>query len=179
MSKIKPALAIIGIAVLLGTVVLAMTVGIANAEPTSTRKLPAELVPADSSFPVEITVSDYGTFGQVVETLPEGFTYMTSTINQSDVHYDGVTRTIRFTLSNQTSFTYTVALQYYDIKEDTYTFSGILKVIGKKESKVGGDTEIVVEEAEEEETEPSATRTLPEEPVDADESFTIEIEASH
>ena len=185
MSKIKRLLAIIGIAVLLVTVVLAMTPGIANAKPTATRKLPAELLPADSSFLVEIAVSDYGTFSQVLETLPEGFTYITSTINQSDVHYDGVTRTISFTLSNQTSFTYTVALQYYDIKEGTHTFSGKLEEytfsgeIGKKEYKVGGDTEIVVTEPEEEETEPSATRTLPEEPVSADESFTIEIEASH
>jgi hypothetical protein len=38
--------------------------------------------------------------------------------------------------------------------------------------------EIEIEEAEEE-REPSATRTLPEEPVAAGECFTIEIEASH
>ncbi|NQE04621.1 hypothetical protein C5S32_02010 [ANME-1 cluster archaeon GoMg1] len=175
MSKIKPALAIIGIAVLLGTVVLAMTVGIANAEPTATRKLPAELVPADSSFLVEIAVSGYGTFGQVVETLPEGFTYLASTLDPGSVEV--VINTVEFTLLGETSFTYTVALRP-DVEEGTYPISGILKVVDD-EYEIDGDTEIVVEEAEDEEAEPTATRTLPEEPVSAGESFTIEIKASH
>jgi hypothetical protein len=65
MKKRKTVLAIR--LLLLVTAVLIMTAGIANATPTATRTLPAELVPADRSFPVEIEVSDYGT---VVETLP-------------------------------------------------------------------------------------------------------------
>jgi len=183
MSKIKRLLAIIGIAVLLGTVVLAMTAGIANAEPTATRTLPAEPISADESFLVEIEVSDYGTFGQVIETLPEGFIYRRSTLDPGQVEpvqkgdISGEKKTNKWmfhSLQGDTSFTYTVAAPD---SEGTYSFSGILKDVNRKEYKVDGDTEIVVEEAEE--GEPSATRTLPEETVAAGESFTIEIEASH
>ena len=48
------------------------------------------------------------------------------------------------------------------------------------EYEIGGDTEIVLGEPEgDDDAEPTATRTLPEEPVAAGESFSIEIEASH
>lgn len=73
MDKIKPALAIIGMTVLLFTAVLTMTAGIANAESaTAKRTLPPEPVSADGSFHVKIDVSDYGTRGQVAETLQKG-----------------------------------------------------------------------------------------------------------
>ncbi|NQE04645.1 hypothetical protein C5S32_02130 [ANME-1 cluster archaeon GoMg1] len=184
MSKIKPVLAIIGIAVLLFTVVLAMTAGIANAEPTATRTLPEEPVPAGGSFLVEIEVSDYGIVGQVIETLPEGFIYHSTKLDpgqvesgqMGDISGEKKTNERKFTLQGDTSFTYTVIAPD---REGTYSFRGILKHFDKKEYEVVGDMEIVVEEAEEEETEPSATRALPEEPVSADESFAIEIEASH
>ncbi|MCK4735099.1 MAG: hypothetical protein KAT65_21785, partial [Methanophagales archaeon] len=169
----RPILAIIGIALLLFTAVLAMATGIANAKPTATRTLPAEPVPADGSFLVEIEVSDYGTFGQVAETLPEGFIYLASTLDPGSVKvFDAVNNTVKvkFVLLGETSFTYTVIAPD---SEGTYTFSGILKDIGKKEYEVGGDIEIEVEEMEEE---PTATRTLPEEPILGGESFTIEIE---
>ena len=183
MSKIRPRLAISGIAVLLFAAVLAMTGGIANAEPTATRTLPAEPVSADESFLVEIEVSNYGTRGQVVETLPKDFVcagVKPSTVDLMDLSGEAKknTRVYQFTFLGENSFTYTVTLQYYDIEEGTYTFSGILIDGDKDEYDISGDTEIEVEE-EEEEAEPTATRTLPEEPVSADKSFTIEIEASH
>ncbi|NQE04623.1 hypothetical protein C5S32_02020 [ANME-1 cluster archaeon GoMg1] len=115
MSKIRPILAIIGIAVLLFAAVLAMTAGIANAEPTATRRLPAEPVSAGEPFIVRIEVSDYGTFGQVIETLPEGFTYLTSTLDPGSVKVDASTNTIKFTLFtlyNKTSFRYLVTLNH-------------------------------------------------------------------
>ena len=163
---------------LLVTAVLIMTTGIANATPTATRTLPAELVPADRSFPVEIEVSDYGT---VVETLPDGFTYMSSSLDPNAVRFYGQTNTIEFkvTKDKYLYFTYSVALRYYDLDEGTYTFSGVLRD-RNGEYEIGGDTEIVLGEPEEDDdAEPTATRTLPEEPISADESFTIEIEASH
>ncbi|NAS88542.1 hypothetical protein C4E24_02215 [ANME-1 cluster archaeon AG-394-G21] len=163
---------------LLVTAVLIMTIGIANATPTATRTLPAELVPADRSFSVEIEVSDYGT---VVETLPEGFSYMGSSLDPNAVRFYGQTNTIEFkvTKDKYLYFTYSVALRYYDLKEGTYTFSGVLRD-RNGEYEIGGDTEIVLAEPEEDDdAEPTAMRTLPEEPVTAGESFTIEIEASH
>jgi hypothetical protein len=158
------------------TALVIITTGIADATPSATRTLPAELVPADRSFSVKIEVSDYGT---VVETLPEGFTYMSSSLDTNAVHVYGPTNTIEFKLTKDKYFTYSVALRYHDIEEGTYTFHGILKR-SKKEYVIGGDTEIMLAEPEEEDdAEPTATRTLPEEPVSAGESFTIEIEASH
>ena len=182
--KIKPAGVIRGIAVLLFAAVLTMTAGIANAEPTATRTLPAEPVAAGGSFLVEIAVSDYGTSGNVLETLPEGFTYVTSTLDPKSVMFYGQTNTVKFYLIGETSFTYTVALGYYKIDEGTHTFHGILQDGDKNEYVVGGDTEMEVEggdedEDEDEDAEPTATRTLPEEPVPAGERFTVKIEAPH
>ena len=164
---------------LLLTAVVIMTTGIADATPTATRTLPAELVPADRSFQVEIEISDYGT---VVETLPEGFIYMQSPLDPipKAVKVYGATNTIEFKLTRDKYFTYTVALRYYDLDEGTYAFSGILRDENGKEYEIGGDTEIVLGEPEgDDDAEPTATRTLPEEPVAAGETFSIEIEASH
>ncbi|RCV63970.1 hypothetical protein C5S53_11170 [Methanophagales archaeon] len=163
---------------LLVTAVVIMTSGMANATPTATRTLPAE-VPADGKFQVEIEVSDYGT---VVETLPEGFTYLQSPLDTipDAVRVYGLTNTIEFKLTKDKYFTYTVGLRYYDLKEGTYTFNGVLRDRNEEEYEISGDTEIVLGEPEgDDDAEPTATRTLPEEPVAAGESFNIEIEASH
>jgi hypothetical protein len=174
-SEIKLALAIIGITLLLVTAILTMTVGIANAESaTATRTLPAEPVSADESFFVEIEVSDYGNLGKVLETLPEGFRYQKSSLDHKFVNDNVSTNTVEFRLVDVTSFTYTVRAP--DVM-GTYMFTGILKGI-KNKCEVGGDMEIEVEEAEDD-AEPTATRTLPEELVSAGEVFTIELEASH
>jgi hypothetical protein len=88
--------------------------------------------------------------------------------------------TIEFKLTKEKHFTYRVALRYYDLDEGTYTFSGILRDRKGEEYEIGGDTEVVLGEPEgDDDAEPTATRTLPEGPVAAGESFTIEIEASH
>ncbi|MCW3133267.1 MAG: hypothetical protein N2V78_02930 [Methanophagales archaeon] len=171
--KIRP-VAVIEIAMLLLMAVL--TAGIASAESTATRILPAESVSAGECFTVSIDVSDYDSTGYVNETLPEGFLYLGSdTIDPGQVTHFLETNTVKFYLLGESSFTYNVKAPD---TEGTYTFDGILVDIHKKEHEVGGDTEIEVEE-EEEEAEPTATRTLPEEPVSAGESFNIEIEASH
>ena len=181
-NKIKSVLGILVISVLLVAVVLTVTAGIADAEPTAIRILPEELVPATKNFPVKIEVSNCSLPGQVVETFSAEFVYLTSTLNVSQVRVYGPgvygpTNTVKFTLYNETSFDYTVALRYYDIEEGTYPFNGKFKDFAG-EYTVGGDTEIEVVEAEEE-AEPIATRTLPEEPISAGESFTIGIEASY
>jgi hypothetical protein len=106
---------------------------------------------------------------------------MGSSLDPNAVRFYGETNTIEFkvTKDKYLYFTYSVALRYYDLKEGTYTFSGVLRD-KKEEYVIGGNTEIVLGEPEEDDdAEPTATRTLPEEPVTAGESFTIEIEASH
>ena len=142
--KIKPILEIVGMSVLLFTVVLTMTTGVANAEPTAMRTLPDEPVPAGETFTVRIEVAEYGSYGQVAETLPEGFCYLTSSLIPEWVTVEGETNTVRFTLFGKTSFTYTVKAPD---TEGTYTISGILKDEDKNEYEVSGDTEIAVGEA--------------------------------
>ena len=206
MSKIKHVFAIIGIALLLFTAVLTMTVGIANAgSATATRTLGAETVPAGEIFTVRIDVSDYGMQGSVIEILPEGFTCIASSVALTDLSGQDIYHEVwymcdkdsltdlsgwaeanmkvykfdfyKFDFSGDPSFTYTVTAPD---TEGTYKIIGLLKDEHKEEYDVEGNNEIEVEKGEEDDdAEPTATRTLPEEPISADESFTIEIEASH
>ena len=170
MGKIK---VLLGTSLLLLIMVLVVTAGVANAGPaTAMRILHAEPISGGESFTVRIEVSDYGVFGSITETLPEGFVYTGTT---HTLEGKVLENTVMFTLFGETFFTYTVIAP--DTK-GTYTFSGILKDEDQNEYEVSGDTEIEVEKAEEE-AEPTATRTLPEETVSAGESFTVEIEALH
>nr|CBH39665.1 hypothetical membrane protein [uncultured archaeon] len=173
MKKRKSVLAIR--LLLLVTVVVIMTTGIANATPTATRTLPAEPISADECFLVEIEVSDYGNNGKVLETLPKGFCYLKSTLDSESVNVNESTNTLRFTLAVETSFTYTV--RAHD-EAGTYTLSGELIDEDGKYYDLSGDKKIRIEEAEVE-REPTATRTLPEELVSVGEVFTIELETSH
>ena len=52
-----------------------------------------------------ITASGYGWFGAVTETLPPGFSYVSSSLEDSGV--TDVGREVRFSLFGQTAFTYT------------------------------------------------------------------------
>ncbi len=118
----------------------------ANVTAAARRTLPAEPVPAGENFTVTIEASDYGMFGAVYETLPEGFCYMKSSLAPGHVRLFSETNTVRFALWNETSFTYTVKAPD---TEGTYNFSGIIKDEYKNESVVGGDTEILIESAQE------------------------------
>ena len=73
----------------------------------------------------------------MVETLPAGFSYVTSSLSAS--HGDG--QVLTFTLIGETSFTYTVTAS--DTEGD-YSFTGILSDIDKNEVDVGGDADITV-----------------------------------
>ena len=55
--------------------------------PTVYRYFSASSVPAGGELVVTVSVREYGRFGQVVETLPAGFTYVPS--NQPGVAGDG------------------------------------------------------------------------------------------
>ncbi|HID19599.1 MAG TPA: hypothetical protein EYP28_01460 [Methanophagales archaeon] len=178
MKKRIPLLTIAGILLPLFVAVFVSTMvaEIATAESaTVMRTLPAELVSAGEFFTVRIEARGYGTFGHVIEKLPEGCCYLTSRLDPGSVNVNESTNTVKFILVDEASFTYTVIAPD---EVGTYTFSGELIDDDGVYYDIGGDTEIKVEEAEEG-REPTATRILPEEPVAASESFTIEIEASH
>ena len=130
-------LSAIGVALMI--VALAMP-GVVLASPaaTASRDLPATVAPG-AEFDVDITASDYGMMGQVLETLPAGFSYVSSSLDDSQVQVVG--NVVTFLLIGDTSFTYAVTAATV---EDTYTFSGIIKDEDLNEYTIGGDTAIVV-----------------------------------
>jgi hypothetical protein len=140
--NVKPRLAIAGVLILLFAVVSVSTLASEIATPesaTATRMLPTEPLSACEFFTVRIEAFGYGVMGQVVETLPEGFKYVTSTLDPGSVEV--VDNTVKFSLFGETSFNYSARASD---TEGTYYFSGILIDEDLSEYEVGGDTEIVV-----------------------------------
>ena len=88
---------------------------------------------------VTITAAGYGGFGQVVETLPSGFSYEGSDLSEAAVAVEG--QTVAFTLLGYERFTYTVTAPS---AEGVYSFSGVLLDANKAEQAVGGYSSIRV-----------------------------------
>lgn len=144
MKKRKPLLAMVGLLPLLfvAVCVSTMVAEVATAESaTVMRTLPAGPVSAGEFFTVSIDAQGYDTFGQVIETLPEGSCYLTSTLDPSCVSITVSTNTIKFLLVDETSFTYAVRAPD---EVGTYTFCGILKDMDNNEYVISGDVEISI-----------------------------------
>ena len=77
----------------------------------------------DGGAPVVVTVipAGLGGFGSLAETLPAGFSYVSSSLRDNRVEEDG--QTVTFTLLNEDPFTYTVTASGVD---GLYTFTGVL-----------------------------------------------------
>ena len=104
--------------------------------------------PPGGRLVVTITATNYGGFGQVEETLPEGFSYTGSSLSEGSVTVDG--QTVSFVLLGDGSFTYTVEVPD---DEGAYTFSGVLKDASREEMVIGGASQVLVG------PEPTATPT--------------------
>ena len=99
---------------------------------------PPSVAPAGEVV-VMITASGYGRFGAVTETLPPGFSYVSSSLEDSGV--TDVGREVSFSLFGQTAFTYTVTAPS---AEGTYSFSGVLRNSDREDVPVGGALTIAV-----------------------------------
>ena len=99
---------------------------------------PPSVAPAGEVV-VMITASGYGSFGAVTETLPSGFSYVSSSLEDSGV--TDVGREVRFSLFGQTAFTYTVTASS---TEGAYSFSGVLGNSDREDVPVGGALTIAV-----------------------------------
>jgi hypothetical protein len=99
---------------------------------TATRTLPSSVESGDT-FDVTIETSDCGAFGQVVETLPDGFTYISCT--PSDIGVEEIGNRVKFTFLDSASFTYRVEAPTVDTTI-TYTFHGIVKDENKNEHPI-------------------------------------------
>ena len=119
---------------------------------------------------VSISASNYGSFGQLTETLPPGFVYVSSSLAADDVEQNG--QTVTFTLLGEESFGYKVTATG-DV--GSYTFQGVLSNSDRVEVPVGGDAEVSVEQAA---PTHSASRSFSPVPVDPDAELTVTITAA-
>ena len=97
--------------------------------PSATRSFsPTTVAPGDPVV-VTITAANYGGFGRVTEMLPNGFDYVSSTLDDDayvSVSEDG--RTVKFTLQGADQrFNYTVTAPDTVTATTTYNFRGMLR----------------------------------------------------
>ena len=121
-------------------VALVIPVAVVSAAPAlATRTLPAS-VDEGAYFDVGIEASGCGAFGQVVETLPSGFSYVGT--DSTDVTVTPEDSTVKFTfIGDSVSFDYTVTAS---TTAGTYSFSGVVKDEDTIEYTISGDTDITV-----------------------------------
>ena len=106
---------------------------------TATRSFSPATVAPGGRVTVTIAAANYGTAGGVTETLPAGFTYVSSSLSDNQVTITG--QVVRFTLQGETSFTYTVTAPSV---EGPYTFSGTLRDFERNDRAVGGAATVTV-----------------------------------
>ena len=158
-------------AIAAGTVLLAVGMVAAQASPSATRALDNTSVSAGESVVATITVSDIGGQGVVTETLPVGFTYVSSSLPASQVRPDpNDSQKIHFVLveSGDSPFSYTVTVS------QAGTITGELTKDQVKYA-VTGDDRVTIQQGG---AAPSATRALDKTSVSAGESVFVTITAS-
>ena len=107
---------------------------------SATRSFSPASVASGGRVVVTIAAANYGSFSAVTETLPQGFTYVSSTLPDGRVTVVDA-RTVRFTLQRDTSFSYTVTAPSV---EGSYTFSGTLRDSNRNDHVVGGAATMTV-----------------------------------
>ncbi len=133
----------------------------------ASRSFSASTVDAGGELTVSVTASEYGQFGQVVETVPAGFVFVSTSL-EDPPWIRG--RMLGFSLFGEESFTYTVAATRTLGDHD---FSGVIKDEARMEAVVGGDSTVTVQAAAAAHT---ATRSLDDSRVDAGAEVTVTIE---
>ena len=79
----------------------------AQTTPTANRSFDSTTVAPGGQVEVTIAVANYGGFGRVADTLPGGFTYVSSSLSDAQVRNTGQEYRIH-PARGKTSFTYTV-----------------------------------------------------------------------
>ena len=105
----------------------------------ATRSFDMSTVTPGSQVVVTIIATDYGRLGAVIETLPDGFTYVSSDLDAAQVKENG--QEITFVLLGESSFTYTVTAPG---EEGSYRFEGTLRDEDRGNHPVGGVSTITV-----------------------------------
>ena len=112
---------------------------------SASRSFDTASVAAGGEVVVTIMATGYGTLGAVTETLPAGFSYVSSSLTDEGEVTEVDASTVRFTLQGaDKSFTYTVTAS--DTAGD-YDFSGVLRDDDRNDHDVGGASSVTVEAA--------------------------------
>ncbi len=129
------AIVVVGLVGLLGFASVA-----AQSTPSATRSFDTTSVAPGGQVVVTVAVSGYGAAGALIETLPDGFSFVSST--HSDAVASG--QEVSFTLFGETSVTYTVTASQ---TAGDHSFSGEVKGVGDPPTtaSVGGATDVTVE----------------------------------
>src|SRR5512133_3903010 len=112
-------------------VLLIFTLFAVPASAASAERILPSSVNAGEEFQVTVNLANYGDAGQLLEKLPQGFTFVGSTLPERAVTVNG--NRISFLLINEKSFSYTVKATS---SPGTYKFSGILRDINKADFPV-------------------------------------------
>ena len=123
----------------LGAAFLPLPSSVSASEHTAKRSFAPETVVPGGDVVVTISASGYGQFGGVVETLPLGFIYKSSSRPDTAVRVDG--QDVTFALFGESSFTYTVTAPSV---EDAHIFSGRVKNDQGDYNDVGGASSVTV-----------------------------------
>ena len=140
--------------------------------PSATRSFNPATVDPGGTVTVTIQAANYGQAGGVTETLPSGFSYVSSSLRGSQVNESG--QNVRFTLQGDTSFTYTVTASG---TPGPYDFSGTLRDFERDDYPVGGVDTVTVQAPST--PTPSATRSFNPATVDPGGTVTVTIQAAN
>ena len=115
-----------------------------TATPTSgvtmaTRSFQSDTATPGSRVSVTITARHYGITGRIVERVPAGFVYDSSTLPSSAVTVSG--RTVSFILLDEEEFSYVVIAPNAG---GTYTFNGVLTDFDLQDYAIGGSSRVTV-----------------------------------
>ncbi len=113
-----------------------------SADTRAIRSLSPSHVEPGEEVEVTITVDGFGWVGALVETLPDGFSYVSTSLSVGE--YDVVGNEVSFTLFEVSGFTYTVMAPP---TEGPYSFSGYMFGLDLIEHEVGGASIVIVQAA--------------------------------
>ena len=130
----------LAVAAVVGAVALWAQPGALEAQShTATRTFQQAWAMPGGELGVAIAASNYGAIGQVVETLPDGFALVSSSLGEAQQEVAG--QTVRFNLLGDRRFTYVVSVPS---TEGHYTFSGVIRNVDRAERTIAGHTRLRV-----------------------------------
>ena len=112
--------------------------GAVSAQATATRSFDMPSVAPGGQVTVTVAATGYGGFGALIETLPAGFSFVSSSTHPGAVEAG---QEVSFVLFGDSAVTYTVSAP---TAEGTYRFRGELRDEGRTSHEVGGASEITV-----------------------------------